>query len=81
MSVTTDDILDAVRKVMDAPRDIASGPGATSTEIGEALGCSPHGARRYIKKLLADGVMVTGRVRRLSMAGIPCEVPGYRLKV
>lgn len=80
MNVTTDEILDAIRDAMAMLTTVASPPGITTTEAAAALGCTIHGARRHLRTLLANGTMEPTRVRRVAMSGLPCEVPGYRLK-
>lgn len=77
MSITQDDLLDALRAAMDKP---ALGQGSTSEEIAAELGFGPHHARKLIKKLLASGEMEVVTVERKRMDGVLTKVSGYRKK-
>jgi DNA-binding Lrp family transcriptional regulator len=51
----------------------------TSTELAEHLGCSGTTAARKLKRLLAEGVVLPAKVRRVNLWGAEQVVCGYRL--
>jgi predicted transcriptional regulator len=55
------------------------GEGVTTPELAELWGCSESTARRRVRKLIKDGLLVPTRVQREGMAGRVQPVPAYML--
>lgn len=51
----------------------------TSEEIAASLNCTPGRARDMLKMGLKNGVVVLGRVKRMTMAGTMTTVPAYKI--
>jgi transcription initiation factor IIE alpha subunit len=77
MTVTENELLDAVREAMRADD---STDGFTVLEMCDALGLNYRLVRKAVKRMLDSGTAEVVRVRRTRMDGISHIISGYRLK-
>ena len=79
MTVTQDDILQAIRDAMaNLPPSEGEG-GITTAEFVEATGCTISAARTDLLRLIKAGSLVPVKVFRTSpLTGNRCKVPGFR---
>jgi response regulator of citrate/malate metabolism len=73
--ITYQELLDAIKAatMADGAKD-----GFTTNELAEASERSPLTTRRYIKRMLNDGLIERCFVRREAIDGRLFRVPGYR---
>ena len=77
MSITTDDILDALRDALGQP----NADGAhTVQEICEIMGCGATATRKALIAMQKAGRLEVIRVRRVALDGRTCSTPAYRVK-
>ncbi len=77
--LTQEDILEAIRKAVEAATEQGNEPGTVTTaEIQGVMDCGPERARGIGRQLVADGVLAPDRVRRTNMWGISQLVLGFR---
>ena len=77
MSITTDDLLDALRDALSTAPD---GDGQTVQEIAAAAGFGTTTVRKALAALQRDGRLVVVRVKRPALDGRQCSVPAYRMR-
>lgn len=77
MSITTNDLLDAIREALSAVPD---GEGQTVQEMAEATGLGTTTVRKTLAALHRDGRLTVVRVRRPALDGRLSSVPAYRLR-
>lgn len=78
MTITENDLLDAIRAALATPTE--AGDGFTGPELAEAAGKSTTTVRQALKRLLASGTAEVVQLRRMKINGQAATVPGYRLK-
>ena len=76
MSVTTEDILAAIRQ---AQAESPDEDGFTTVELAEALEVTPFTARQRIHKMVKAGTVEPTKLRRKYIDGRVAWMPGYRL--
>lgn len=77
MTVTQDDLLDALRNALLKPME---GNGVTVGELQETTGYSYERIRKALRVLSVAGRLEVSRVTRMDIAGRPSSVPAYRIK-
>jgi transposase len=75
MSVTQNDMLDALRQAM-AP--VPSGDGLTGTELAEKLGCCTATCQKWVRKWIKDGTLELVPLQRVRVNGVRMTITGYR---
>lgn len=77
MSITQDDLLDALRSAIAHPE---GGDGFTGPELAEQLKTSATTVRKRLKQLLQSGELELVTVTRKSITGKSLPIIGYRKK-
>lgn len=77
MTVTTDDLLDAIRDALAKP---VAGDASTMAELKTATGYGHDKLRRLIRLVHAEGRLECVRVTRPTIIGTMATVPAYRIK-
>ena len=81
VSVTQDEILQAIRDAIATLPENEGPVGITTTEMIKATGRNEHAVRADIVRLLRAGTLERVKVYRVSeLSGARCKVPGFRPK-